>query len=133
MPRVVPGRRSITVVFTESDYEVIKSLAAKNNTSMNEIVRDYTIKGLNGTLTEQNIDFLIPILREQLSSILDPAVNRLASLTAKTCVQAGTAAYLSAEAIAKFVPVELSEEVENSYEAARKKSVQYMKSRADLD
>lgn len=133
MPRVVPGRRSITVVFTESDYEVIKSLAAKNNTSMNEIVRDYTIQGLNGKLTEDNIDVLAPIIREQLSSILDPAINRLASLTAKTCVQAGAAAYLSAEAISKFVPVELSEEVENSYEAARKKSVHYMRSRADLE
>ncbi len=133
MPRVVPGRKSITVVFTETDYENIKNLAAKKNTSMNEIVREYTLKGLSGTLTEENIDFLAPIIREQLSSLLNPAVNRLASLSAKTCVQAGAAAYLSAEAILKFVPEEEKEEVVLSYESARKKAVSYMKNRVDLE
>lgn len=126
------GNKRISATFTDKDYETIKLIATKNNVSMSEVVRDYTIQGLNGKLTQDNLDVLVPIIREQLSSILDPAINRLASLSAKTCVQAGAAAYLSAEAIAKLVPVELSEEVENSYEAARKKAVQYMRSRTDL-
>jgi hypothetical protein len=44
---------------------------------MSEVVRDWSIQGLNGTLTEKNLDVLVPIIREQFSSILNPAVNRL--------------------------------------------------------
>lgn len=133
MPRKMPGRESITSIFTETEYEQIKLLAAKKNTSMNSIVRDFVIQGLNGTITQNNADFLTPIIREQLTSIINPAVERLSSLSAKTCVQAGAAAYLSAEAILKFVPNEEKEEVVKSYESARKKAVHYLKGNADLD
>lgn len=132
MPRIVPGRKSITTIFTEVEYENVKILAAKNNTSMNEIVREFVISGLNGTLSQQNIDFLVPIIREQLSSILDPAINRLTSLSAKTCVQAGAAAYLSAEALNSFVPPDKSQDFVEAYESARKKSVAYLRGNADL-
>lgn len=132
MPRKMPGRKSITTIFTETEYENIKLLAAKKNTSMNEIVREFVIHGLNGTLSQQNIDVLAPIIREQLKSIVDPAVNRLAALSAKSCIQAGAAAYLTAEAILRFVPEERSEEVAVAYEAARKKAVQYMRKSFDV-
>jgi len=133
MPRKMPGRKSITGIFTDKEYEQVQTLAAKKNTSMNEIVRDFVIQGLNGTITQNNADFLAPIIREQLTSIINPAVERLAALSAKTCVQSGVAAYLSAEAILKFVPDEEKEEVAKTYEAARKKAVIYMSGKADLD
>ena len=60
-------------------------------------------------------------------------MERQISLTAKTCVQAGTAAYLSADAILKFVPPAQREEVADSYEVARKKALQYMKGKVILD
>lgn len=123
----------INVQFDIDSYKQIKLIADKNHISMSEVVRSWAMQGLNGTLTQKNLDILIPIIREQLSSILDPAVNRLASLSAKTCVQAGAAAYLTAEAILKFVPENKSEEVIESYERARKKSVLYTKGKADLD
>ena len=132
MPIIMPGRKSITTVFTEEEYDQIKILAAKKNTSMNEIIRGFTIHGLNGTLTQQNLDVIVPVIREQLKSIIDPSFERLSTLTAKTCVQAGTAAYLTAETIAKLVPPGEREEVEKVYYAARKKSVQYTKGKSDL-
>ena len=99
---------------------------------MGAIGRDYIIQGLNGNLTQDNLEFIAPIIREQLRSVLAPFVERLAKLTSKTCVQAGTAAYLSAEAILRFVPSELQLDVEEAYEAARKKAVRYLQGKADL-
>lgn len=127
------GRTRITVTFTNEEYNSIKKIAYKEKVSMSEIVRLFSIQGINGVLTENNLDVLAPIIREQLSSILDPAVERLSSLSAKACVQAGAAAYLAAEAILKFVPEEEKEEVSKTYEAARKKAVLYMRGRTDLD
>jgi hypothetical protein len=124
----------INVKFDPETYKQIKLIADKNNISMSEVVRNFTIQGLNGTLTQQNLDILIPVIREQLKSILDPAVNRLASLSAKTCIQAGAAAYLCAETLSKFVPEEFLEDFAEAYEKARKKSVAYTKSNnVDLD
>lgn len=123
----------INVTFDDVSFNQIKLIADKNDISMCEVVRDWALQGLNGTLTENNLEIITPIIREQLSSILEPAVNRLATLSAKTCVQAGAAAYLSAEAILKLVPEDRSEDVVTSYEVARKKAVQYMKGKADLD
>ena len=47
-------------------------------------------------------------------------------LEAKSCIQSGTAAYLCAEAILKFVPPAQRAEVHESYDAARKKAVAAM-------
>lgn len=122
----------LPITLSPEEYEEIKRLASIKNISMSELCRQYIVQGLNGTITQDNIDFLVPVLRSQLKSLLDPAVERLAAISAKTCVQAGTAAYLSAEAILKFVPEDLQLEVEESYEAARKKAVRYLKGSANL-
>ena len=59
----------INVKFDPETYKQIKLIADKNNISMSEVVRNFTIQGLNGTLTQQNLDILIPVIREQLKSI----------------------------------------------------------------
>lgn len=133
MPRKVPGREYLTIELTTEDYEQIKAIASKSHTSMNNVARKFITQGLNGTVTENNIEFLAPIIREQIKNVIEPMMERQISLTAKTCVQAGTAAYLSADAILKFVPPAQREEVSDSYEAARKKSIQYLKGKVSLD
>lgn len=133
MPRKVPGRKSITVEFTEEEYEQIKILAAKSDKSMNAVVREFARQGLNGSVTENNLEVIVPVVREQVQAVMQPMMERMISLTAKTCVQAGTAAYLSADAILKFVPPAQREEVQNSYDAARKKSISYMKMKGNLE
>ena len=73
------------------------------------------------TLAEQT-----STIREQLTSILSPMMERMIGLEAKSCIQSGTAAYLCAEAILKFVPPAQRAEVHESYDAARKKAVAAM-------
>ena len=73
------------------------------------------------------------IIREQLRDILKPDIERLAALSAKTCVQSSTAAYLTAETISKFVPLQEQEEFRECYEKARKKGVEYTRRKLGSD
>lgn len=124
----------IYVTFDDETYKQIELIADKRHCSMSAVCRLFIQDGLNGDLTKSNIDFVSSIIREQLKIVLRPSVERLAALSAKTCMQASTSAYLNAEAIAKFVPVELQMDVQNSYNAARKKAVKYIKQRPeDID
>ena len=120
-------RIRVNVSYTLQDYETLTNIAATQNISIPELIRRYTTQGMNGTLTQQNIDFLTPIIRRQLESVIDLRFERLATMTAKTCIQAGTAAYLSAEALNSFVPVQNQRSFIDAYDAARKKSLQYLK------
>lgn len=131
MPRKTPGRGTVSVTLTEEEYNELKRLSAKENKSMSEMGRMFITQGLKGTLTKDNMDEIAPVIREQLENVLSPKLERLISLTAKTCIQSGTAAYLSADAILKFVPVVQREEVNVSYEEARKKAVNYLKGKVE--
>ena len=66
-------------------------------------------------------------MKEELSVILNPAIDRIAALSSKACVQAATASYLNAEALNRFVPEKERMDVKEAYDAARKKGVAYVK------
>lgn len=121
----------IYVTLTPESYKQIVLISEKRGCSMSEVCRDFVQDGLNGDLTKSNIDFISAIVREQMKIILQPGIERLAALGAKTCMQSSTAAYLTAEAIAKFVPPELQMDVQEAYNAARKKSVKFIRQRVD--
>ncbi len=123
-------RTSIT--FDDEIYRQLKLIADKNGDSVAETVRELVQDSLDGKLTAANLTFITNIIREQLKDVMQPFVERLAALNAKTGVQAGAAAYLAAEAIAKFVPYHMQAEVSETYEQARKKAVSYMQRRGDL-
>lgn len=126
-------RKRINVTFDLETYEKIKATAHKEKRDMSDVVREWTVQGLNGNVTENNIEVLTPIIRKQIESSLTPQMERMIALIAKTCIQAGTAAYLSADAILKFVPPAQRSEVQESYDNARKKAAAYMKSKVDTN
>lgn len=132
MPRHSESRHTIPVLFTNDEYENLKRYAALSGKSMSSVIREFTTKGIAGELTEENIDFLTPIIRTQLKSIMDAQFERLAAMVAKTCIQAGTAAYLSAEALNSFVPAQHQRSFVDAYDAARKKAIQYVKSGTEI-
>lgn len=123
----------INVAYEPEIYKQIELLAAKQKKSMSEIVRNWSHQGLAGELNRENIGLITDIIRTQLQDVLRPHYDRLASLNAKTCIQSGTAAYLAAEAILRFVPPARQQEIETSYELARKKSIAYMKGKVNED
>lgn len=125
-------RRRIGVTCDIETWEKIKAIADKNDKSMSEVCLKWCLEGLNGTLNSDNLEFIVPIIREQLRDVLQPSVERLASLSAKTCVQAGAAAYLSAECMSCFVPPQDRMEFGEAYTRARKKAVSYTQSHRNI-
>lgn len=125
--------KRINVTFEVSDYEQIRNLAHKEGRTMSEIVREAAIDNLTVRINAENIDMITQIIREQLRDILKPDIERLAALSAKTCVQSSTAAYLTAETISKFVPLQEQEEFRECYEKARKKGVEYTRRKLGSD
>lgn len=121
-----------SVTFDNETYRQLKLIADKNGDSIAETVRELVQRSLDGELAAANITFIADIIREQLRDVMQPYVERLAAISAKSGVQAGAAAYLAAEAIAKFVPDNMQAEVSETYEQARKKAVAYMQRRGDL-
>lgn len=115
----------ISITFDDETYKQLKNIASRNNISIAETVRGYTCEMLNGQVSRYNVDLISRILRQELQAVLGRYFERLIALQAKTCVQAGTAAYLSAEALSSFVPNQLQRDFVEAYEAARKKAVQY--------
>ena len=129
MPTKLPR---IYVTLTPTVYKQVKELAKKNHSSASDVLRDLVEKGLDLEVTQENLNFMSSFLREQLNDTMKPYLERMISLQSKTCIQAGTAAYLSAEAIRKFVPQAEQMAVMDSYEAARKKAIEYTRRKVDL-
>lgn len=121
------------MTFEPEMFEQIKQIARKENKPIGAVIRDLIDDSLKMKVTTDNIDLVTQIIRTQLRDVLQPSVDRLAALSAKTCVQSATAAYLSAEAINRFVPPSQQEDVASTYEMARRKAVRYTKNRIDLN
>ncbi len=122
----------INVKFTEEDFLKIERISKAENRSMSDLVRDFTLIGLNGQINQNNMDLIAPIIRDVLKSIIEPSTNRICSLLSKTYIQSGTAAYLTAETINRFVDDSLRMDVVEAFEAAKKRAIIDMKSNINL-
>lgn len=124
-------RHRISVTFDDDTYKQIKNIADRNGVSIAEVVRKNNEEILSGQLSKDNINWISRIIRQELKSILERYFERIIALQAKTCIQAGAAAYLSAEALASFVPDSLQKDFLDAYEAARKKAIKYTRDHSD--
>lgn len=123
----------INVTFDTDTYEKIRAIAHKQNRDMSDVVREWAVSGLNGKLGADNIDLITQIIRDQLKAVMQPQIERLASIEAKTCIQASAAYYLTAEVLSKFVPEEYLENYYEVTEAARRKGVEYLKRKPEKE
>ena len=105
--------------------EQIQAIAKKNGDSMNETIRKLINKGLAVEWNEENLNEIAKIVREQLSVILKPHIERLAALNSKTLHMAATSTYLNVQALQDLVPLERKKDVVPMYEKARKMAVAY--------
>lgn len=126
-------KHRVTITLDDETYSQIRNLAHKEGKSMSEVLRTAAMESLIVGINAENIDMITDIIRTQLRDILQPSVERLATLSAKTCVQAAAAAYLAAEAIGKFVPPAQQEEVVEAYNQARRKGVEYTRRKSETN
>lgn len=129
--RKISNRIRVNVTMELDCHKELAKLAAKKNCTIPELIRGFIDQGMTNNYCVDNIDLITDILNKQLKKLIDPAVNRIAALSSKACIQSATAAYLSAEAINKFVPVEERMDVKDAYEASRKKAIAYVKEKSN--
>ena len=108
-------------------------IAHSEGKSLSEVIRTWSEERLNGEINTKNIALITDIIRTQLGAVMQPSVERLAALTAKTCIQSSAAAYLTAETISRFLSASEQEEFNDVYEKARKKAVAYTKNKSEED
>ena len=122
-----------TITFDPDTYKKIKNIADKEGKSQACVVRDLVDEALTLRVSTENIDMITMIIREQLRDVMQPQIERLAALSAKTCVQSAASTILCAETISKLLPIELQQDFVEVYEAAKKKGVAYTKQRINLE
>lgn len=131
MARKKENRKVLSILVTDEEYENVQKLAAKRNISMSQLGRDFINQGMNGQLTESNIEFLAPLLRNIIRDVSAPQVERLAKMISKTCIISATATYLTADAVYKWVPPEQRQEVNKSFDRAFQQGVLYNKNKVN--
>ena len=127
--RKIQNRRKVNLLLEQETYDNLEKLAALRggSTTVSDIIRESIDYNLTANYCVENIDLITKIMREELQDILKPALDRIAALSSKSCVQAATASYLNAEALSRFVPEKERMDVKEGYDAARKKGVAYVK------
>lgn len=61
--------------------------------------------------------------------VIRPHIERLAKLASKSRHMSATAAFLNVQALMDLVPIERKKDVREMYESARKKAVEYMRTK----
>lgn len=117
----------IYVTLTEETNNAIKAYALRNGISASQVVRECVEEQMKIKMGEDNIDTITKIIRQQIDIIFEKNIERIASITAKGTIMSATSAYLNAEVLARFLPVELQLDYQEAYDDARNKAIQYLK------
>ena len=115
----------------DKTYETIQNIVDATGDSQSEVVRKLIEKGLAKEWADSNTDLLSQIIRQQLEVVMKPHVERLAALSSKGGHMAATATFLNVQALMDLVPTDRKKDVRTMYDSARKKAVEYMKTKAE--
>lgn len=121
----------IYVTLTEETNNAVKAYALRNGISASQVVRECVENQMKIKMGEDNIDTITKIIRQQIDIIFERNIERIASITAKGTIMSATSAYLNAEVLARFLPVELQLDYQEAYDDARNKAIQYLKNKRE--
>lgn len=110
----------------------LMALAAKRKESKADVVRRLLREGIGKEAAADGLDTISLFLRKIIRNELKPVEERMAKLTAKTAIAAGTSMYLNYFVI-KEAPLELPINPKEIYEQARVKAVAYIKERETIE
>ena len=123
--------RKTTVKLHQRLYDVIENIAKKEGVTVSEVMRDLLDKALTERVTEENMDVIARVVRQQVEVVMKPHVERICALSSKGGHMAAAAAFLNTQALMDLVPPERKKDARQMYENARKKAVAYMKTKTD--
>lgn len=120
-----------TIRLDKETYNQLNAISKKTNESLAEVIRQVIKKGLANEWVDENKDVVAHIVREQMEVVLKPHVERLAKLSAKTGIMATTSTFLNVQAFQDLVPAERRKEPRDMYDKARKKAIEYMRTKEE--
>lgn len=123
--------QKFTIRIDNNTFDKIKNICDATGKNTADTVRDLIKKGLASEWSDENIDLISHIVRQQLEAVMKPHVERLAALESKTGHAAATAMFLNVQSFMDLVPAEKRKLPKEMYEKARKKSVEYMRTPLD--
>ncbi|MDL2225553.1 hypothetical protein LJC20_05085 [Eubacteriales bacterium OttesenSCG-928-M02] len=123
------GNQRVSFFIGTAAYESIQQLAAKQNCTASQIVRQLLDKGLGLEAARADIDLIRSNIREELETILKPQIERMVKLEVKAGIVAAASYFLNAEVLAAFVNPAHQVELHVALEEAKKLGVGYMRAK----
>lgn len=111
------------------DFERIEKYALKQGVNKSDFMRKAVFKAMEEEISSENIGIVRSIIHEELESVLFPYMERMIALQVKSVIHSATSGFLNAEAISRWVPDEMQDDMRTVYEKARKKAVLSVKTK----
>ena len=115
-------------------YEALQKIAAVQGKPVSELIRKYIEQGMNVDKTSADIDFIRRQIREELETILQPQINRLAKLLMRIGMMTISMCYFTSKIVHIFVPLEDRRSYEELMAECKHNAAAYLNMRdASLD
>lgn len=113
--------------------ETIGQIADRKKISKSEVLRDLIYKGLEATGADIEEGYLYELVRRCVAEELSPAVERLASICAKTTQISGAAFFMSIWGATREGTLEEQQAILDAAAEARRLGIEYLKLAKDRD
>ena len=125
----MPRQRNVKVSFwiTEDEHKLLSGLAQKRHLSLSEYVRRTLEDGASVDGCKNDIDFIRRHIREELSNIINPKVERIVKLVVKSGIVSAAGYFLNAEMLAEFIPPTHQRELQDVLLESKKQGVVYFR------
>jgi hypothetical protein len=120
-----------TLRLDKKTFDELNRIAQSRDESLADVIRKIIRKGLAMEFIDESEDIICTIVRKQIDIAIKPHIERLAKLASKSGHMSATAAFLNVQALIDLVPKENRKNVKTMYDNARKKAVEYMRTRTE--
>ena len=121
------GVKVINFRLSSETEELLSRIAQAEGKNRSEVIRDLIEKGLAAGGYLPGVRDMDEIVRDTMNSILQPAVSRLAAISAKAAHIGAAAFFMSVYAARSAAPEEQREELDAAAAQARRLGVEYLK------
>ena len=125
----MPRTRNVKISFwvTEDQHKLLSGLAKTRHLSLSDYVRRTLEDGASVDGCKNDIDFIRRHIREELSNIINPKIERIVKLVVKSGIVSAAGYFLNAEMLAEFIPVSRQRELQDVLLESKKKGVVYFR------
>lgn len=121
------GVKVINFRLSSETEELLSRIAQAEGKNRSEVIRDLIEKGLAAGGYLPGVRDMDEIVRDTMNSILQPAVSRLAAISAKAAHIGAAAFFMSVYAARLAAPEEQREDLDAAAAQARRLGVEYLK------